>query len=314
LLIVPIEWSGDAGEYVGGSGGRLAGEVMAGSAMALIDPLAIGGVAKGMIGKGGKPKPTPNISRAEQMLAEVDRPPAPVNETPKFTPPTNEARPIVVDRNGVATDGMPDQGAQLGKARAEELQVQAKNDKFLQAEQGDLFEPYTNSHREFDQLGNERKPLDFEQYKATVDNLAKEPSTAFKAPEDLEAGFKQYQESLNEKQGGLFDPPTKANEFQEALYQDTVPARVQEHPFVQKADERVAKAEALVEKVSKDVEAGKVVPTILMRVERDLATLKAKQAEVASNVESALRKKEEVPAMRGFKNSAVGKKQKAVRS
>lgn len=67
----PIEWAGDAGEFVGGDLGRLSGEVMAGTAMALIDPLVIGAGAKAMIGKAGQGRKGPDLAGLKEELKPI---------------------------------------------------------------------------------------------------------------------------------------------------------------------------------------------------------------------------------------------------
>jgi hypothetical protein len=72
----PVEWAGAAGEKIAGNEGRLAGELWTRSAMELIDPLVIGGVAaRGMMGRKPKSKPkeatTRDTIREEQAAADA---------------------------------------------------------------------------------------------------------------------------------------------------------------------------------------------------------------------------------------------------
>ena len=270
----------------------------------------------------------PSVSAIEEKLNQI---PNEKNDVPgQYSPPSSENPVIHVDSNGVASRGLPDEGMRAGRESAEayferqldEQHKATKDKEFLGAKQeemfgnpdlfelkqeemakpdegplpemkqGDLFEPYTNSHREFDQLGNERKPLSFDEYKATVENLSREDTTRFQAPEDLKQGYEEYKATLDEKQGGLFDAPSQENAFKEAAYQDTVPAKVEEHPFVKKASERIAKQEALIEKLQAKVEEGKAVPSLLFRAEKDLEGLKTTAETARTNVETALRKRE----------------------
>lgn len=331
----PIEWAGQAGEALGGNTGRLAGELGAGTLMALVDPLAALGVGKAMTRKprpGNVDRPAPDLSKVEAALTDVQTPRGPEGTqgdlfgfqntegmaTPYDAGQMGVSEPVtpmrarrqmelpvepdalIADSNGVITKTPQDEATQLARARMEETPPLDVN----QATQGDLFEPYTNSHREFDQFGNEQKPLTFDEYKQTVENLAKEPSTGFKAPEDLEQGFKQYQESL---QPGLFDTGTRQNEFKEAVYQDTVPQRASEHPFVKAAEERVGKAERMVEKLKADVESGKVVPTVLARALKDLENLQTKATTARTNVEGALRTRGDMKPFSNSKSKQAGK-------
>jgi hypothetical protein len=63
-------------------------------------------------------------------------------------------------------------------------------------EQASVFEPHTNMHRPYEEVfvQDEKgvRPLSFEEFKITVDNLAKEEGTRFQRPDDLKAAYEQY--------------------------------------------------------------------------------------------------------------------------
>ena len=75
-------------------------------------------------------------------------------------------------------------------------------------EQGGLFEPHMNMHRAYEEMfakdENGVRPLSPREFKETLDNLAKEPGTAFQMPEDVSAAYKEYLNRTNEGQGDLF--------------------------------------------------------------------------------------------------------------
>ena len=75
-------------------------------------------------------------------------------------------------------------------------------------EQGGLFEPHMNMHRAYEEMfakdENGVRPLSPREFKETLDNLSKEPGTAFQMPEDVSAAYKEYLNRTNEGQGDLF--------------------------------------------------------------------------------------------------------------
>ncbi|CAB4130807.1 hypothetical protein UFOVP128_32 [uncultured Caudovirales phage] len=67
-----------------------------------------------------------------------------------------------------------------------------------QGQQGDVFEPQTNMHRPYEEVfaqeNGKVRPLSKAEFTETLNNLAKEPGTAFQMPEDINAAYKQYLE------------------------------------------------------------------------------------------------------------------------
>lgn len=120
----PVEWAGDAGEFIGGSGGRLAGEVVAGTAMALVDPLVIGAGVKGMIGRAGKSvkKPIDVAALEQEMKTPVKKETAPWEDYTQgemFPDAENVATPYNAGQAGVVEPITPKR-----QARQMELQME----------------------------------------------------------------------------------------------------------------------------------------------------------------------------------------------
>jgi hypothetical protein len=75
-------------------------------------------------------------------------------------------------------------------------------------EQGGLFEPHTNMHRAYEEVFAQTpegiRPFTFTEFKETLENLAKEPGTAFHLPEDMKAAYQDYLNHPGGGQGDLF--------------------------------------------------------------------------------------------------------------
>ena len=75
-------------------------------------------------------------------------------------------------------------------------------------EQASLFEPHTNMHRAYEEVFAQTpegvRPFTFNEFKETLENLAKEPGTAFNLPEDMKAAYQDYLNHPGGGQGDLF--------------------------------------------------------------------------------------------------------------
>ena len=75
-------------------------------------------------------------------------------------------------------------------------------------EQGNVFEPHTNMHRPYEEMfvKDEQgvRPMSKAEFVQTLDNLAKEPGTAFQMPENIGEAYKQYLEHPAHGQMDLF--------------------------------------------------------------------------------------------------------------
>lgn len=225
------------------------------------------------------------MSSFDRQVRRAEREPAPASETP-----------LQVDRQGqvfyperaedvASTELARKQGAETTTG----LRNEQTNQAFREAEQADLFEPQTNMYRAYTDVraaeGTGERPLSLSEFKTTVDNLAKEEGTRFQKPEDMLVAYKQYLDSLNEKQGGLFDIGSRQEAFQKSSEADKVPAQAMFDPAVVKLSDKVSKQEQLVVKIQMQLEAGKPVATHLTRALNELKSLEKLEADTKKNVE-----------------------------
>lgn len=75
-------------------------------------------------------------------------------------------------------------------------------------EQRGLFEPHTQMHRPYQEMfvndAGEIRPFSFNEFKEIIDNLAKEPGTAFERPADLKQAYQDYLAHPEHGQRDLF--------------------------------------------------------------------------------------------------------------
>jgi len=99
-----------------------------------------------------------------------------------------------------APTGATEHAREVEAARAVE---QAQRDSELaqragQGEQASVFEPHANMHRPYEEVfaqeGGQVRPLSKAEFTETLNNLAKEPGTAFVMPENITEAYKQYLE------------------------------------------------------------------------------------------------------------------------
>jgi hypothetical protein len=111
------------------------------------------------------------------------------------------------------------ENAPTGYAQHVEVQEQASHDLRVkkdselamragEGEQGNVFEPHTNMHRPYEEMfvQDEKgvRPLSKAEFVETLDNLAKEPGTAFQMPENITEAYQQYLEHPAHGQQDLF--------------------------------------------------------------------------------------------------------------
>lgn len=95
---------------------------------------------------------------------------------------------------------------------AAKQQRQQRDSELAQAagagEQASLFEPHTNMHRAYEEVFAQTpegvRPFTFNEFKETLQNLAKEPGTAFNLPEDMKTAYQDYLNHPGGGQGDLF--------------------------------------------------------------------------------------------------------------
>jgi len=100
----------------------------------------------------------------------------------------------------------------VAQEEAAKVERQARDSELAKAagagEQASLFEPYTNMHRAYEEVFAQTpegvRPFTFNEFKETLENLAKEPGTAFNLPEDLKVAYQDYLNHPGGGQGDLF--------------------------------------------------------------------------------------------------------------
>lgn len=94
-------------------------------------------------------------------------------------------------------------------------------------EQASLFEPHTNMHRPFTEVfAKDEKGtrfFSFNEFKEVMQNLAKEPGTAFELPADLPKAYQQYKEHSGRGQQDLFGAHTVETKPSHVRYGDLSP-------------------------------------------------------------------------------------------
>src|SRR5579859_4589851 len=119
--------------------------------------------------------------------------------------------------------------------------------------QGDLFNDL--DQRRFDQYGENETPrtLTRDEFDQTMENLAAtkpdeqgRPATGFEIPEDRDAAYDKYLQTVSDEQGKLFDRPTIADNFAKAINESIVAQRVADHPAVKTAQNEVDRLQAQI--------------------------------------------------------------------
>lgn len=105
--------------------------------------------------------------------------------------------------------------------------------------QGDLFNEL--DQRRFDQHGPDEEPrtLSKDEFQQTVQNLAGQEGTRFEMPENIDQAYSKYLDTVSDKQGGLFDRPTIAENFKDQLRDQILSDRVASHPVIKKLQSQV---------------------------------------------------------------------------
>ena len=144
--------------------------------------------------------------------------------------------PIAVDASGNAITG--EQAREVAPYR-DAMQQRIDDLKAQSAEQLDMFNPI--DQRQFDQFGPDEQPrsLSPDEFADTIKNLADKDGTRFPVPEDMDAAYSRYLDTVRDDQGGLFDRPTIAKNFVEAAVDEALDRRVADHPVVAANQARV---------------------------------------------------------------------------
>jgi hypothetical protein len=100
----------------------------------------------------------------------------------------------------------------VAQEEAAKVERQRRDSELSQAagagEQAPLFEPYANMHRAYTEMfaktDEGKRPFNITEFKQTLENLSKEEGTAFPMPENIETAYTDYLNSIEPKQGDLF--------------------------------------------------------------------------------------------------------------
>ena len=100
------------------------------------------------------------------------------------------------------------------------------------AEQLDIFSDQPASH--LDQFATEpdARSLTRDEFEQTVNDLAAKDGTRFPVPEDMDAAFDRYTDSVRDEQGDMFGRATMAENFAKSAVDEALERRVNEHPTV----------------------------------------------------------------------------------
>lgn len=129
---------------------------------------------------------------------------------------------------------------------AMERQVEAFNKDVMEGKQGDLFSEPTNRDHPYDQFtGKDARSLTRDEFEQTMNNLA--DAGRMERPVDMDVAFDKYLDTISDKQGGLFDRPTIAENFAKAVRADMIMDRVNNHPIVKANRAKVEALQAQIE-------------------------------------------------------------------
>lgn len=217
---------------------------------------------------------------------------------------------LFADEGGTITRDLPEQGRvitetpeQIAFAQAEaERRMRADQTKAAieQGETGNLFPDYMNKHRDYELFRDESgRPLSRGDFNKTVDNLAKEPSTGYIRPEDMDAAYAKYLENFGGTQAGLFDQPTQAKAMEATLKADAAERMADNHPLVKAAERHLSQEQQFLDQLKQQgasleaiKQAAEDVKAAAERMDTTRANvLKAIQTTGSAKGVAALRKK-----------------------
>lgn len=129
----------------------------------------------------------------------------------------------------------------------DEMQGRVEKLKMMEPEQLSMFDSIDQAH--IDQFAPEEAPraLSPAEFKDVAENLASKDGTRFPLPEDMDAAYSRYLDTVRTEQGGLFDRATIAKNFAEAAAKEAIDRRISEHPTVKANQARVDRLEAALQ-------------------------------------------------------------------
>lgn len=235
------------------------------------------------------------LSKADQIIAKrgpVESEIPTLERSNPFDQPMPET--LYADQRGVITPELPNEAMQLAKEKTDRATAAPETPAPVQ---GELFAPETNIHRTYTDIraateaGGER-PLTPEEFSKVHENLATEPATAHEVPPDMGAAYQKYLEQVSGKQADMFDIGSRQEAFGTQNFVETVARQVEDHPFVKKVAQQLAKQEQFVSDLKDQVASGDTKATALITEMKALEQAKQKVAVVRENVQTALTKGE----------------------
>ena len=169
------------------------------------------------------------------------------------------------------------------EAKARELQAKQAVEN---GETGNLFADYVNQHRDYELFRDENgQPLSRSAFNETVDNLAKEKSTGYVRPENMDEAYSKYLSNFEGVQAGLFDQPTTALEMAQTLKNDATSRLVARHPLVKAAERFLNQEQQFLDQLKQQgANAAQIADAA-----RDVAKAQAKLDKTLSNVEAGIK-------------------------
>lgn len=180
------------------------------------------------------------------------------------------------DAAGNSTNIHPDELAPFKDEMAQRVEDFNKQE----PTQGDLFNDL--DQRKYDQYGPEEAPraLNQDEFNQTLDNLGSQEGTQFEMPEDRDAAFQKYLDTVSDQQGGLFDRPTIAKNFVDNVKQDLRDQAVADHPIVKANQDKVAQLEAQLQ----TMDTGKSKTVIQKQLNDATTTLEKSKENIAKTL------------------------------
>ena len=212
-----------------------------------------------------------------------------------------EAVPMSAEAARVRPPEVALEAQRFAEAEALRQQEQAAKLRVEQGETGNLFGDYINKSRDYELFRDEDgRPLSRKDFDTTVDNLAKEPSTAYVRPENMDEAYSKYLSNFEGVQAGLFDQPTTAIEMAQALKNDAAVRMRNTHPLVKAAERFVNQEQQFLDQLKQQGANAEVIK----QAADDVTKAQARLDKTISNVEKGLKG--------GTKPQAVRKQPKRV--
>ncbi len=170
-----------------------------------------------------------------------------------------------------------------------EKNVREGNEFNTNAQQGDLFampaDDVSGVHSTPMRDVATDQPLTRAEFEKRINELQQDPTTRFTKPEDVDAAYSQYLDTVNGPQGSLFNRPRTAADFAETVRNEAAERIATDHPIVQRLADVVREKQEQVDWLqqnSTDIKA-------MYEAVDELQKAQNKQAEVQANLEKAVK-------------------------